>query len=171
MNEPGRRLAAVAVIAVPDPDSLLFIRRSLRDGDPWSGHVAFPGGRVDPADPSPLDAAIRETCEEVGCVLPPDSALGPLDDVAPRTPVLPPVTVRPFLFHVPVRPELHPGPEVASVVWRTLAELGEPSRLVVRRLPLSGGVQAVRGYDFGEDFIWGMTERILTPLLRRLEAP
>ena len=51
-----------------DVDSLelLFMKRSSRGGDPWSGNVSFPGGKAEPEDASPCATAVRETMEEVG---------------------------------------------------------------------------------------------------------
>ena len=45
---------------------LLFIQRARREGDPWSGDMAFPGGRLQPEDASARAAAERETLEETG---------------------------------------------------------------------------------------------------------
>ncbi|MCA9764471.1 MAG: NUDIX domain-containing protein, partial [Gemmatimonadetes bacterium] len=64
VHDPLRRQAAVALLLVPAPDRLLLIRRADRLGDPWSGHLALPGGRQEPADASLLETAIRETAEE-----------------------------------------------------------------------------------------------------------
>ncbi|MBA3258253.1 MAG: NUDIX domain-containing protein, partial [Gemmatimonadales bacterium] len=61
--------AAVALVLVPDPDSVLLIRRAERTGDPWSGHMALPGGRRDSEDSDLIATAIRETAEEVGLQL------------------------------------------------------------------------------------------------------
>jgi hypothetical protein len=67
-------------------------------GDPWSGHVAFPGGRAEPGDASPWHTAARETWEETGLdLLAAGRLLGTLDELYPRTPVLPPVVVRPHV--------------------------------------------------------------------------
>src|ERR1039457_3526451 len=59
--------AAVALVLAGDASDLCvcLIRRAEHELDRWSGHVALPGGRVDPIDLGPREAAIRETREEV----------------------------------------------------------------------------------------------------------
>src|ERR1700674_2732148 len=66
-----RETAAVAVVLRPGPsgEEVLLIKRAEREGDPWSGDVAFPGGRVEPGDKSFREAAAREAFEEVGADL------------------------------------------------------------------------------------------------------
>src|SRR5258705_6854336 len=105
--------AAVAVILHDGDDGIeaLFIHRAIRAGDTWSGQIAFPGGRRDPGDVDLLDTAIRETHEEVGVDLTSAERLGTLDDLYPRTPVLPPVVVRPFVFALTSRPPMVLNPE------------------------------------------------------------
>ena len=97
--------AAVAVVLVPSPDAVLLIRRAERSGDPWSGHMALPGGRREDIDLDLIATAVRETWEEVGLTLTHADLLGSLDDVVPRTPVLPPIAVRPYVFSLPERPD------------------------------------------------------------------
>ncbi len=63
IEDPERPLAAVAVVIAPDPDSILLIRRADREGDWWSGQLAFPGGRWSPDDARLVDTATRETRE------------------------------------------------------------------------------------------------------------
>jgi 8-oxo-dGTP pyrophosphatase MutT (NUDIX family) len=154
ISAPEARPAAVALILVEQSGGLeaLFIKRAARAGDPWSGQVAFPGGRHDPEDGDLLATAIRETREETGVELSDAERLGVLDDLYPRTPTLPPVATA----------------EVERAFWLPLARIVEPS---VRRdvKLLVGGVERVfPAYDLGEDVIWGMTERILTPFLQLL---
>ncbi len=97
--ESGMIAAAVAVILHDGAAGLetLFIHRAVRAGDTWSGQIAFPGGRREPTDTDLLATAIRETMEEIGVDLSAAERLGVLDDLYPRTPVLPPVVVRPFV--------------------------------------------------------------------------
>lgn len=168
VDEPGRRLAAVAVIAAPHPDSILLIRRSERLGDPWSGHLGLPGGGFDPEDVDLLGTAVRETREEVGVELSGTACLGSLDDVAPRTPVLPPITVRPFVFCLDRRPALRLSDEVAHAFWIELAHLELPGIYQERVLEIHGLPRSVMGYSLEDGLVWGMTERILTPLLTSL---
>jgi 8-oxo-dGTP pyrophosphatase MutT (NUDIX family) len=170
ITAPEARPAAVALILVEQSGDLeaLFIKRAARAGDPWSGQVAFPGGRHDLEDADLLATAIRETREETGVELSDAERLGVLDDLYPRTPTLPPVRVRPFVFALPARRSLVASVEVERAFWVPLARIVDPS---VRRdvKLLVGGVERVfPAYDLGEDVIWGMTERILTPFLQLL---
>lgn len=162
--------AAVAVVLVPDPDAVLLIRRAERSGDPWSGHMALPGGRRDPEDPDLVATAIRETFEEVGLRLDRAELLGGLDDVVPRTPVLPPIAVRPFVFGLPERAALTPNPEVAGVRWVLLDHLLHPETYHSARLEIRGEPRDFPAYRVDESIVWGMTERILTSLLGQIRA-
>ena len=164
VTDPGLFWAAVAVIIAPDPDSLLLIRRAHREGDPWSGHMALPGGRSQTEDRDLLDTAIRETHEEVGVVLARDQLAGVLDDVAPRTPVLPPIAVRPFVFFLPVRPDLSLNAEVADAEWVALSALQRPDARRMIEVAVSNGSRTVPAYVTGHGVVWGMTERILSLL-------
>ena len=165
------RWAAVAVVLVPSPDAVLLIRRAERAGDPWSGHVALPGGRRDPEDADLVATAIRETREEVGLPLTRKDLLGGLDDVIPRVPVLPPIAVRPFVFALAQRPPLVPNPEVAAVRWIPLDHLLHPETYHSARLEIRGKPRDVPAYRLiDEAIVWGMTERILTSLLDHLRA-
>lgn len=164
VDDPHRALAAVALVVAPDPDSVLLIRRARRAGDPWSGQMGLPGGRAEPRDDSLLETARRETLEEVGLLLPAEP-LGALDDVAPRTKVLPPIMVRPFVFTLSVRADLELSREVDWAGWIELTRFADPSSYRTTTISHRGGTGSFPGYQLGSDFVWGMTERILTPLL------
>jgi 8-oxo-dGTP pyrophosphatase MutT (NUDIX family) len=160
-----RPRAAVAVILAPDPDSILLIRRAEREGDRWSGQIAFPGGRWSPGDTDLADTARRETREEVGVDLGGNPVLAMLDDLAPRTPVLPPIVVRPFVFAVREPAPLLPNSEVAGAWWVPLDTLLEPDLLRPMEFERYGTLVRSSGYHLKHGILWGMTERILTPLL------
>jgi 8-oxo-dGTP pyrophosphatase MutT (NUDIX family) len=170
---PGARPAAVALVLVPGTRGVevLLIRRAERADDPWSGQVAFPGGRQDPGDPDLLATAIRETREETGVDLARAERLGVLDDLVPNTPTLPSVVVRPFVFTLSERPALAAEQgEVARAFWVALARLAARGARQDLVLMVRGVERTFPAYRVGADVIWGLTERILTPFMRLLGA-
>lgn len=170
LDERGDPLiwAAVAVVLAPDPEALLLIRRAERVGDPWSGHMALPGGRQEPSEPDLLTTALRETAEEVGLPLHREHVIGTLDDVVPRTPVLPPVAVRPYVFVLPQRPQLSLNPEVAAARWVPLDLLLHPDTYDSVRYDVRGESREFPAYRLDDSAVWGMTERIVSSLLLHL---
>lgn len=167
VTAPAARPAAVALILLEDARGLeaLFIRRAERPDDPWSGQIALPGGRRDPADPDLLATAVRETREETGVDLASAERLGVLDDLYPKTPTLPPVVVRPFVFALAERPALTPDAEVERAFWLPLARLSAPGARRDLSLAVGGTVRTFPAYVVDDLVIWGLTERILTPFL------
>lgn len=159
-----RKQAAVALVLAPDPESVLLIRRADRAGDPWSGHLAFPGGRRDPDDTDLVATAIRETFEEVVIQLDREWCQVQLDDLLPRI-SLPPIVVRPFVFVVPTRIAAGVSAEVVASSWVPFSELLRQGVYRSRAVTTNHGTFDALGYDLGEGFLWGMTERILTPVL------
>jgi len=161
----GRIPAAVAVVLVEGDAGLemLLIKRSEREGDPWSGQMALPGGRREDADADLLETAMRETEEETGVVLASGKLLGELDDLSPSIVHLPPIMVRPYVFGLEQKPPARAREEVDLVLWVPLLELD--GRL--RQEDIAVGDYRLRapGYRLGEHFVWGLTERMLTPFL------
>lgn len=169
--ETGMIAAAVSVLLRDGDDGLetLFIHRAVRVGDTWSGQIAFPGGRREPTDPDLLTTAIRETLEEIGVDLLGVERLGVLDDLHPRTPVLPPVVVRPFVFALTARPTIVESPEVQSAFWVSFHSLQAPGTRTSMSVDHPGiPRQVLPAYTVGNHTIWGMSERILTPLISLL---
>jgi 8-oxo-dGTP pyrophosphatase MutT (NUDIX family) len=162
--------AAVAVILAPDPDSILLIRRAERAGDPWSGHMALPGGRQDPSEPDLVTTAVRETAEEVGLRLGPEHLIGSLDDVVPRTPVLPPIAVRPYVFALEQQRAPALNSEVAAARWVSLDLLLHPDSYRTVALEIRGESREFLAYRVDESIVWGLTERILSNLLQHYRS-
>jgi len=153
---------------------LLFIERAERDGDPWSGHMAFPGGRVEPGDRSSRRAAERETFEEVGMSLVGAEALGRLDDMRGHHAAgHPALVISAFVYHVPAPPPLVLSDEVEQAFWFPLAELHDPLRHVDYRFgPVSE--YCFPGIVVGDPdrhVVWGLTYRFLEVLLAALGRP
>jgi 8-oxo-dGTP pyrophosphatase MutT (NUDIX family) len=166
-TEGNERYAAIALVLRPsaaNAPELLMIRRAEYEGDPWSGHIACPGGRMDAADPDLAHTAIRETFEETGVDLARDGRiLGPLDDVAPRTPALPPLVIRPFVAVVSRDALATPSDEVAEAFWVPLAAFLEPAAWVRAVVPIRNvGQREVDAFRYGEFVVWGLTHRALT---------
>ncbi len=117
-GSPARAAVALAFRADRVEPELLLIRRAVREGDPWSGQVALPGGRWSPGDEDMVSTAIRETLEETGLdVRDSGSLLGVLDELRPRTPTLPPIIVTPYVAWLHRVPPLVLSDEVASAFW------------------------------------------------------
>lgn len=165
ITDPGARQAAVALVLTPQSDDLkaLLIRRADRTDDPWSGHVALPGGRRDPEDSDLFVTAVRETLEETGVRLSSADQLGQGDDLAPRTPVLPSIIIRPFVFGIEKTPEVRPSPEVAYHLWVPLRRLKEAATRAT--VDIQGLATDVPAFVLGRDIVWGLTERILKPVI------
>ena len=172
-DDGAPRRAAVAVVFrdARDDIELLLIKRSERDGDPWSGHIALPGGRQDPTDATLQDTALRETLEETGIDIARDGiVLGTLDELRPRTPVLPAIIVTPFVAVVPGTVSIYPSDEVADTFWVPLSALSDPAVSMESEVTARGTTWRVPTYRLGVHVVWGMTERILRNLLTLIEA-
>ena len=173
-DDGAPRRAAVAVVFrdANDQIELLLIKRSERDGDPWSGHIALPGGRQDPTDATLQDTAARETLEETGIDIARDGrVLGTLDELRPRTPVLPPIIVTPFVAVVPATVTIRPSDEVADAFWVPLSTFSDPAIAVESEVTARGSTWRVPSFQLGVHVVWGMTERILTNLVAIIDAP
>lgn len=165
--------AAVALVLRPRKElELLLIQRSLRANDPWSGHMALPGGRRDPVDRSLLATALRETREETSVDVPhAGGLLGALDEVRPSSPGLPPIIISPFVVGVHPDTSAHPDPrEVAATIWVPLPALRHPDAVSEILVELEGEAnRAFPAVRYGPHIIWGLTYRILTQFLAVLE--
>ena len=169
VNEAGVRRAAVSLIFRAGEEGrpeLLFIKRAEYQGDPWSGQVAFPGGREEHGDASLSDTAIRETREETGIDLGRDGRIiGTLDDLYPRSVRLPSISVRPFVFALERSEPLTLSAEVALAFWIPFGSLATTDAWREDTVFASGIQLNARVFRHQDHVIWGLTERILAQLI------
>ena len=167
--------AAVALI-LRDGEAgidLLFIRRAEHPQDPWSGQMAFPGGRAEPGDADLTATAVRETAEEIGLDLARAAEpLGALDEVRAMARMRPmDLTIQPFVFRLVTPAELHLSSEVKSVHWLPLAALLGADLRSTMDYVQDGTSLRFPCVRVDEVVIWGLTYRMLLALGERLLAP
>ncbi len=174
ITEPvGSRAAVALVLRQGDDDvELLFIRRAEHPDDPWSGHMAFPGGRAEPDDPDLRTTAVRETGEEVGVDLARSAeCLGALDEIkaiARMRPVS--LAIAPYVFRLKERFEPRLSDEVRSVHWLPLEPLmGDALRSTMDYVHQGVAIQ-FPCLRVEELVIWGLTYRMFVGLQERLAA-
>ena len=162
--------AAVAVVLRgTERLELLLIKRARSERDPWSGHMALPGGRRDAVDATLRDTAVRETREETGLDLTRSGAhLGALDAVTPGSVRLPSLTISPFVFGaLPDVQARVASREVADVFWVPVDDLRDPTVHGSVDINLPGGARAFPCYRVVGDVVWGLTYRIVNQFLER----
>ena len=173
--EPQMRLAAILLALRARADGepeLLMIKRADAEGDPWSGHIACPGGRMEPGDHDLAVTAVRETLEETGVDVARDGRLlGHLDDLSPRTPALPPIVIRPYVALVRASVEILPSREVAAAFWVPVSALREQTAWRLAQIPVGGTLREVSVFQHGEYTVWGLTERVLRQFLAYIGEP
>ena len=170
------RYAAVAAILRQHSSEaeVLLIRRAQHDGDPWSGHMAFPGGQREATDQDLLQTAVRETFEEVGLALDPGVHLiGRLDELPAmargrRIGMI----IAPFVFALEHTAELcHNIAEVDECVWTPLSPLARGERDTTLEYEYDGQRVLLPGFDVEGRVVWGLTHRMLAALFELLAAP
>jgi 8-oxo-dGTP pyrophosphatase MutT (NUDIX family) len=174
VEKVGTRAAVAAILRERPGDAgaeLFFIRRAEHPDDPWSGHIAFPGGRRDPEDESLLATAIRETREEVGIELAPEQLLGRLPDVpAFSRRGTDGLVVVPFVFGIRSDVAIIPNVEVAGTLWIPLATLARGDGRSTFKLDHGGTSYEMPCIHLepGGHRLWGLTFRMLETLLETI---
>ncbi len=162
--------AAVALVfRARDDMEMLLVRRAHSERDPWSGHMALPGGKRDPTDRTPLETAIRETFEETGVRMHPAAALGRLPTVTPASRRVPDLSVTPYVFGVPgeVRATVA-SPEIDAYYWVKLPELRDPANRAHVTIPRVDPARKFPAFIVQGQVVWGLTYRILSGFLEEV---
>jgi 8-oxo-dGTP pyrophosphatase MutT (NUDIX family) len=163
--------AAVLIPVYRSPDGELHIVMILRNpGGVHGGQVAFPGGKHDPRDETMLDTALREVEEELGLIVDRGDVLAELPMQQTRTtgyrvfPYLARITV-PTKWRIAER-------EIAQIFDVKLVDLTKPDAQdkMIGRLPTWERAEQVSFYRVGEHRLWGLSYRILQPVIPRLVA-
>jgi 8-oxo-dGTP pyrophosphatase MutT (NUDIX family) len=172
----GSSRAAVALVLREREQGpeVLLIERAEKEGDPWSGHMALPGGRVD-GEETVEEAARRETHEEVGLSLAGAETLGRLDDLTGRNAGRSTgLVISAFVFHHPGdAPLVHQESEVRDALWVPVWELANPDRHVHKSFHGTGGLQfpgIVVGHP-ERQIVWGLTYRFFEVFYRVVGRP
>ncbi|MEM0953646.1 MAG: CoA pyrophosphatase [Pseudomonadota bacterium] len=174
-HKPRRKLlrqvlkrSAVAMILRDrgDETDLLMIKRAEHEGDPWSGHMAFPGGRMEPEDRHGLDVARRETREEIGHELDASTCIGRLSDIMTHPQLRRrPMVVSPYLFRLEQDTQFEPNYEVDEVVWIPVSFLMESDNRDTLTWRRSGAAFTLPCYRYQGREIWGLSLMMLDELL------
>jgi 8-oxo-dGTP pyrophosphatase MutT (NUDIX family) len=172
LDLPCSRRAAVALVLRESRGELelLFVRRAEHPDDPWSGHMAFPGGRAEPADRDLLATSVRETLEEAGLDLDADGrVLGTLDELQAMQSGGPvDLSITPFVFRLSAQRAFALGDEVVSAHWTCLDTLLAPETHGAFEINLLGAQRVLPCLRIDSHVIWGLTYRMFADLAERL---
>jgi 8-oxo-dGTP pyrophosphatase MutT (NUDIX family) len=160
-----------AAVLVPLVDRgepfLVFAKRTDRVGT-HRGQISFPGGRVDPSDAGFLEAALRESEEEIGL---PRAAVEPLGTLDDTETVATQFIITPFVGVVRAPVAWQPdGHEIEKVIEVPLAALRDLANLRVEHRERGGVLHEILFWDYQGETIWGATARILKQYLDVLEG-
>ena len=158
------RAAVALVLRARDPLELLLVKRATSESDPWSGHMALPGGRHDKSDSDLLSTAKRETMEEVGVDLDQSAPLlGRLDETSPSTQRLPTLSISPFVFGVTGDRDAHvASSEIGQIFWVRIEDLMSPKNHCTVEIVLPGGPREFPCFSIEDEHVWGLTYKILS---------
>ena len=155
--------AAVAILIREEEDDYetLLVKRAVVPGDPWSGDMAFPGGKKTQNDRTLQNTVIREVQEETGIDLHSLTYIGGLPVIFSS--IKPDRDVLPIVYLYEGRPEIRLNPELTAYRWVHLKEL-RASRTMAKVKGWEGEV-----FKLGDDIVWGLTFRMLDKLLEMLD--
>ena len=174
VDDSKRRRAAVSLILTEGAQGaeVLFIERARRAEDPWSGQMAFPGGRREQGDATLLATAQRETLEEVGLRLCSSCLVGRLDDiVSPKESPAHGLVVSCYVFELLSGGTISTNSEVHDTVWIPVSALVDPEKFTSDYRPngYSGTFPGIRVSNNDPRVIWGLTYRFLCRFFNAIE--
>lgn len=174
---PGRRFlrrCAVNLLIHEDPQHglmIFMIQRAIHKSDPWSGHMAFPGGRMETSDASIQSAGLRELHEEVG-IADTDELIhiGRLSDLITKAHMARrPMVITPFVYRVETIPEVRHNYEVGDSLWVPLKFLVDPRNRHVMKWRFGGIQMRLPCYYYRGKQIWGLSLSMLDELVLLLD--
>lgn len=171
---PGDVVQSAVLLMLRESETgfrIWFIRRTEHPGDPFSGHVAFPGGKRKDEDGTLADTAVREVSEELGF----DASrgaeiLGEMDFVRPLTPSVRRYAVKPFVAVLGGETEFSPNYEVAECFSAPVSHLLDGKNRDVRKRNRGGAAVDDYVFVYENRIIWGLTGRILNEFLARTQG-
>ena len=164
-QEQPVRPAAVLIPVVDHPEPTVLLTQRSPNLSSHAGQISFPGGKIDATDASPLDAALREACEEVGLKREFIDPVGYLDLYGTA-----------FGFRIlPTVARVKPGftleineAEVVDAFEVPLAFLMNPENHQIHTKEFRGIDRSYYAMPFAERYIWGATAGILRVLYERI---
>ena len=149
---------------------ILIIKRAEHPRDPWSGHLALPGGRADATDANLIHTAAREMSEEVGIELDVETSfVGLLPQLSPANSLLPKIEITPLIAMAPAEFSLRPNREVAAAFWMPIKELQRTGKSATYRYQHGEAIVKYPAYPSPHGEIWGITMKILSDFLAIFE--
>ena len=165
--------AAVAILHAHLPEeAVLLIRRADREGDPWSGHWSFPGGRHDVEDSNLLVTALRELEEECGIQLEQEDLEAALRPTLAGRRSGKFVLVAPFLFKLQqAMPTVLDTREAVEAVWMPLSRMRDLAEHRLRNVPGVPEEMHFPAIELQGTPLWGFTYRVLCEWLGLTPGP
>jgi 8-oxo-dGTP pyrophosphatase MutT (NUDIX family) len=160
-----RDAAVLIPVVAREPEATVIMTLRTADLPSHAGQIAFPGGKIDPGDASPADAALREASEEIALDRRFVTLIGTLAPYLSRTGY----RIVPVLGRVDPAYTFQPNPaEVADVFEVPLAFLMDPAHHRRATRIFYGKERAFYEIPFGERYIWGVSAGIIRGLWERI---